>query len=41
VDLLDVVGSLELVEVWVTRDVRVGRGQDEWFNALLMKEAVM
>lgn len=35
--LLREVGSLEVKELWITGDVRPGRGEEKWLNVLLQK----
>ena len=35
--LLREVGSLEVKELWITGDVRPGRGEEKWLNVLLKK----
>ena len=35
--LLEEVGGLEVKELWITGDVRPGRGEEKWLNVLLKK----
>lgn len=35
--LLKEVGGLEVKELWITGDVRLGRGEEKWLNVLLTK----
>lgn len=35
--LLDEQPELEIKETWITTDVRPGRGEEKWFNAILMR----
>ena len=35
--LLKEVGGLEVKELWITGDVRPGRGEEKWLNVLLTK----
>ena len=35
--LLKEVGGLEVKELWITGDVRPGRGEEKWLNVLLKK----
>ena len=35
--LLKAVGGLEVKELWITGDVRPGRGEEKWLNVLLTK----
>ena len=36
--LLKEVGGLEVKELWITGDVRPGRGEEKWLNVLLTKQ---
>ena len=36
--LLQDVGELEVEEVWITSDVRPGRGEEKWLNLFLRKK---
>ena len=38
--LLKEVGSLEIKELWITGDVRPGRGEEKWLNVLLQKSCL-
>ena len=37
-ELLQDVGGLELEELWITSDVRPGRGEEKWLNLFLRKK---
>ena len=37
-ELLQAVGGLELEELWITSDVRPGRGEEKWLNLFLRKK---
>ena len=39
VRLLKEVGGLEVKELWITGDVRPGRGEEKWLNVLLTKRS--
>ena len=36
--LLQDVGGLDVEEMWVTSDVRPGRGEEKWLNLFLRKK---
>ena len=38
IELLQDVGGLELEELWITSDVRPGRGEEKWLNLFLRKK---
>lgn len=38
--LLKEVGGLEVKELWITGDVRPGRGEEKWLNVLLKKSSI-
>ena len=38
--LLKEVGGLEVKELWITGDVRPGRGEEKWLNVLLQKSCL-
>lgn len=38
--LLQEVGGLEVKELWITGDVRPGRGEEKWLNVLLKKSSI-
>ena len=38
--LLEEVGGLEVKELWITGDVRPGRGEEKWLNVLLKKSCL-
>lgn len=37
-ELLKQVGGLEIVEYWVSGDVREGRGDEKWLNVILKRQ---
>ena len=37
-ELLQDAGGLELEELWITSDVRPGRGEEKWLNLFLRKK---
>lgn len=36
-DLLKEVGNLQIVDTWITGDVRPGRGEEKWLNLIIKK----
>lgn len=39
--LVEKTGMLSVEEMWVTADVREGRGDERWVNAMLRKSKMM
>ena len=36
-EFIEIVADVEIVEYWITGDVRQGRGEERWLNIILQK----